>query len=157
MFDTGAVWEGDWHHIIAVASFDVEYKKMTETDSTLWEWQTTKNYADGLQYEQFYMLGYSMPCAVSLAGATATVTGYFDGNDYDEFNKTYNGTFATVELCPLIQLTLSKSDTVMMTGSFYSRRSFVEEHDSYDEEPFLTQCGREWYFRRIAARWTHTY
>jgi hypothetical protein len=157
MFDTAALWPGDWHHIVMVASYDVEYKTLTGAKSTVWDWQTTKNCADGWQYDQYYLLGYQMPGVISLAGVSAELYGHYTAADYGEIADTFCGDFMTVEICPLMQLTLSKSDTLFVMLDFKARRSFKENHTSEDEEPLLTYTGREWYFQRAALRWKHTF
>jgi len=157
MFDTAALWPGDWHHIIMVASYEVSYKTLTGTARTVWDWQTIKNCADGWQYDQYYLLGYQMPGTVSLAGVSAELYGHYNASDYGEIAASFSGDFMTVEICPLVQLTLSERDTLIVLGDIKSRRSFTERHDSEDSEPVLTYAGREWFFQDIALRWKHTF
>lgn len=157
MFDTAALWPGDWHHIIMVASYEIEYKTLTGTSSTVWDWQTTKNCADGWQYDQYYLLGYQMPGVVSLVGISAELYGHYNAADYGEIADTFGGDFMTVEICPLAQLTLSSRDTVFVMLNFKARRSFKENHTSEDDEPQLTYDGREWYFQYAGLRWKHTF
>jgi hypothetical protein len=157
MFDTAALWPGNWHHIVMVASYDVEYKTLTGTGSTVWDWQTTKSCADGWQYDQYYLLGYQMPGVISLAGVSVELYGHYNAGDYGELADTFCGNFMSVEICPLMQLTLSKNDTVFAMLNFKARRSFKENHTSEDEEPLLTYDGSEWYLQRIALRWKHTF
>jgi hypothetical protein len=157
MFDTAALWPGDWHHIVMVANYEVNYKKLTGTESPVWDWQTTKNCADGWQYDQYYLLGYQMPSIVSLAGVSAELYGHYNAADYGEFADRFGGDFMTIEVCPLMQLTFSPHDSLFVIFNFKARRSFAETHAAENEEPLLTYTGREWYFQRIALRWTHTF
>lgn len=157
MFDTAALWPGDWHHIIMAASYEIEYRTLTGTSSTVWDWQTTKNCADGWQYDQYYLLGYQMPGVVSLAGVSTELYGHYNASDYGEIADTFGGDFMTVEICPLMQLTLSPRDTVFVMLNFKARRSFTEKHTGEDEEPLLTYDGREWYFQYAGLRWKHTF
>ena len=36
MFDLAAVWDGDWHHVVATATYKAGYKKMTGTNADIW-------------------------------------------------------------------------------------------------------------------------
>jgi hypothetical protein len=157
MFDTAALWPGDWHHIIVVANYEVEYKTLTGKTGTVWDWQTTKGCADGWQYDQYYLLGYQMPGTVSLAGISAELYGHYNASDYGDIADSFSGGFMTIEISPLMQLTLSKCDTLSAMLNFKARRSFKERHTSEDEEPLLTYAGREWYFQRLGLRWKHTF
>ncbi|MFA6855737.1 MAG: hypothetical protein WCR31_00880 [Treponema sp.] len=157
MFDTAALWPGEWHHIIMVANYEIEYKTLTGTSSTVWNWQTTRGCADGWQYDQYYLLGYQMPGVLSLAGVSAELYGHYNAADYGDIADSFSGDFMTVEISPLMQLTFSKRDTLSAMLNFKARRSFTESHTSEDEEPLLTYAGREWYFQRLGFRWKHTF
>ncbi|MCK9169109.1 MAG: hypothetical protein M0P01_01695 [Treponema sp.] len=157
MFDTAALWPGEWHHIVMVANYEIEYRIMTGTSSTVWDWQTTKGCADGWQYDQYYLIAYQMPGIISLAGISAELYGHYNAADYGDIADSYGGDFMTVEICPLVQLRLSERDSMFAMLNFKARRSFRENHSSEDEEPLLTYTGREWYFQRIALRWKHTF
>ena len=139
------------------ASYEIEYRTLTGTSSTVWDWQTTKGCADGWQYDQYYLLGYRMPGTVSLAGVSAELYGHYNASDYGDTADTFSGGFMSVELCPLMQLKLAGRDTLSAMVDFKARRSFRENHTTEDEEPLLTYDGREWYFERIALRWKHTF
>ena len=158
MFDAAALWPGDWHHIVAVASYELDSIRLLNAPSGchVWEWGTVKGQADGLQYSQFYLLGYKMPCMISLAGVHAVLKGHFNADDYSGAYADYGGSFMQININPMIQMTWTKKDSVYIMGCFSSRRSFKQSHSSIDDEPLLTYSGREWYFDSIAVSWTHT-
>lgn len=157
MFDVAALWPGEWHHIVTVATYEVDYITLTNKSSTVWEWQTGKNYADGLMFYQLYILGYQMPKKVSLVGVMAEFTGHYNGADYGEYADSINGTFVTADISPLMNVAFTKKDSVIFMLNFESRRSFAEEHGSTNEEPLLTCTGSEWFFNRVALSWTHSF
>lgn len=157
MFDVAALWPGDWHHIVTVATYEVQYVTLTNTTSTCWEWQTSKNFANGLQFYQSYVLGYQMPTIVSIVGIRAELAGHYTASDYGKYAETYDGDFMTVDVSPLMQLKFSKHDSMYIMGNFETRRSFAQSHTTSDEELSLTCTGSEWFFNRVAFSWTHTF
>ena len=157
MFDVAALWPGDWHHIVTVATYEVSYTTMTNETSAVWDWQTSKNSATGLQFYQSYVLGYQMPTIVSIVGVRAELAGHYDAGDYGVYANNLNGSFITMDVSPLMQLTFSKKDSMYIMFNFESRRGFAEVHTKTDEEPLLTYTGSEWFFNRVAFSWTHTF
>ena len=157
MFDVAALWPGEWHHIVTVATYEVDYITLTNTTSPIWEWQASKNFANGLQFYQSYVLGYQMPTMVSIVGIRAELTGHYNSSDYGSYADNFDGSYITKDISPLMQLTFSKKDSLYIMANFESRRSFAEEHTSTDEEPLLTCTGDEWFFNRVALSWTHTF
>ena len=157
MFDTGAIWEGDWNHVVAMATYQVGYEKLTGTSKDVWCWQETYGKANGLVFDQYYLLGYQMPLTLSLVAVSLELTGHYNGDDYGDYDDSYNGDFMMAEIGPVFQLTLGKKDELTLLAQFASRRSFAESHDDFEKEPLLTQTGREWFFGYIAASWKHVF
>lgn len=159
MFDTAALFPGDWNHIIMAASYELNYSGLLNADnnSGLFQWQTTRGMTEGLQYVSTFTAGYQMPLKLSLVGAQLELSGYMNGSDFEDTYKKYDGAFMTISMSPLAQITLNKKDSIFLLAVFSSRRSFEQEHDKADDEPLLTQSGREWYFRRLSCSWTHMF
>lgn len=156
MFDTGAVIKGDWSHIVMLASYKTLYSGIAGIERhTPYEWQATKNKAQGLQYEAKGIIAYQMPLMLYRAGFMYKAEGHFDGSDYGEFDKLYNGDFATISLSPLLQFKFSEKNELYCLIDFSSRRSFETKHKDEEEEFYLKSTGREWYFKRLALSWTH--
>lgn len=156
-FDTGALVPGDWTHVLFVASYQLIYKGLTGVDDgNLWIWQTGTNYANGLQYSASALLGYQMPLFLKRVGLMADFYGHYNASDFGDYDKNgYDGGFMNVNLAPFVQLELSKKDSLLLLGYFSNRRSFEQEHDNAEQEPYLISTGHEWYFKRIAVRWQH--
>ncbi len=159
MFDFGAVFPGEWHHVIFTASYQILYKGLTGTKSDdIWEWQNTVNYANGLQYYASSILAYQMPLKLYRVGIMTELSGYVK-NPYDDLgsNDNYNATFAKLSFSPLAQVNLTDKDSLLIIAQIASRRSFEEDHEKEATEPYLSYDGYEWFFNRLAVRWTHTF
>ena len=156
-FDTGALIEGDWTHVVMLANYQMIYKGITGLDKgTLWAWQTTQGYVNGLGYEFIAVLGYQMPTFVNLVGFMADMYGYYRNSDYGEYANTY-GKFMTVELNLFANFKLNDKNSLTVDARVSSRRSFASDHKKGKEEPYLLQTGREWYFDCIALSWERTF
>lgn len=156
-FDTGVLIEGDWTHVVMLANYQMIYKGITGLDKgTLWAWQTTEGYVNGLGYEFIAMLGYQMPLFVDLVGFMADMYGYYRNSDYGEYANTY-GKFMTVELNLFANLALNKNNSLLVAARVSGRRSFTTDHKKGEEEPHLKKSGREWYFDCIALSWDHKF
>ena len=152
-FDTGAIFEGDWTHVILLANYQMIYRDVIGIDNgKLWAWQTTEGYVNGLSYEFIALLGYQMPKFVDLIGVMADMYGYYRNEDYGDYAQTY-GKFMAVKIDLLARLALNKTNTLTVVTRMTSRRSFATDHKKGEEEPHLVQTGREWFFDCIAFSW----
>lgn len=156
-FDLGALWPGDWHHIVALAEYTVRYDKMTGTSSPLWSWRTNPAMADGWVYNQYYVVGYQMPLVLSMVGLIAELEGHYNASDYGSIADSFDGGFMSAILSPILIFTLSETDEIYFVGNITARRSFAESHSEEDEEPLLTKTGREWFLDFFAVRWVHRF
>ena len=157
MFDLAALWEGDWHHVVATATFKTGYQNITGTDKDVWLWQASHALASGWIYEQEYFLGYQMPLKLSMIGIGATLFGHYKSSDFGEFSSNYKGDFMTIDIWPMAEITFSKTDKFYVLLDFRSRRSFREKYKDDDYEPFMTYSGREWIFYTLGIQWKHLF
>ena len=159
MFDFGTIWEGDWHHIITTASYEIAYQKLTGTDR-IWRWLASSYpMADGWVYTQHYYLGYMMPVRVSMIGVDCALMGNYKSSDFGVIDKSYEGDFMTITISPMVQIELGSSgkDKLILYGYIIGRRSFAEKWENFDKEPLYTKNGREFYFDNIGAVWKHIF
>lgn len=154
-FDVGALWPGDWHHIVGMASFEVGYQSLLGASQTVWEWQTFAGHADGWVYQQYYVIGYQMPMKFSMIAMTFDLTGHFSASDYGSFADNYRGDFLYAEIGPMFEFDFNKNNELYVLIAFTGRRSFKESHTQEDVEPGLTYSGREWLLDYFAFRWIH--
>ncbi len=156
-FDLGALWPGDWHHIVGLATFAVGYEAMLGTSRTIWEWQTFTDHADGWMYVQYYVLGYQMPIKLSMIALTFEFSGHFSASDYGAFADTYGGDYLFKEIGPMFEFTLNEKN-IFYAGIFFTgQRGFKESHTDEEVEPSLTYTGTEWFWNYIAVRWVHKF
>ncbi len=159
MFDSGAVFPGEWNHVIFTSSLQLIYKRLSKAnDSDIWEWQNTVNCANGLQYYGSSILAYQMPLKLYRVGIMTEFSGYA-GNSYGDLGKksNYNSRFTKISFSPLAQVKLTKKDSLLIIAQIASRRSFEEKHEKETTEPYLSYEGYEWFFNRFAIRWTHIF
>ena len=157
MFDLAAVWEGDWHHVVATATYKAGYQNITGTDDDVWLWQASKGLASGWIYKQEYFLGYQMPLKLSMIGVGATLFGHYQSSDFGKYSSNYKGDFMTIDIWPMAEITLDNTDKLYVLLDFQSRRSFREKYKDEDYEPFMTYSGREWIFYTIGFQWKHLF
>ncbi|MBR1715740.1 MAG: hypothetical protein IJ717_12450 [Treponema sp.] len=158
-FDTGAIWAGDWTHVLFLAGYQVKYAALTGVgDDEIWEWQASDNKANGWQFYTNAIIAYQMPKMVSRVGFLFELEGHYDKSDYAVLNNNdYKGDFKTASISPFAQVKFNERNALTVLASVSSRRAFKEEHDETTVEPYLNYVGYEWYFRRIALSYTHKF
>lgn len=155
-FDTGAIFAGDWTHIQIMYTYQVYYERLTSAaDGSVWMWQCSGNKVNGYKEYQNLVLAYAMPLVVSRVGVLTEIEGPYQDQVYT--NPYYKGSFKTVSISPMAQLTFGEHDVLTILAGFSSRRSFTQAHTAATEETALTYAGREWFFNRIALSWTHSF
>lgn len=154
-FDAAAVWPGDWHHIVFVASYDFRFSGVTgQSDGHPWCWQAIEAKVNGPNYYAFAILGYQMPKLVSMIGVQAEFFGYYADSQFDKIYNAFNGSFCEVCINPMVQFTFSKKDSLITMLYFKTRRGF----DSDSGNELTRNCtGSEWFFQRIAFRYIHKF
>lgn len=159
MFDTAAIFPGDWNHIVMAASWELNYAGLLNEDSEcdLFQWQTADGQTEGAKYVSSYLIGYQMPLKLSLIGVQAEFSGYMHKSDFADKYDKYEGDFMKVSVNPLCQIDLSEKDSIFLLARISSRRSFKEKHTKTEQEPLLTKSGREWIFDCVACSWTHKF
>ncbi len=155
--DSGTLIEGDWTHVLFLATAKIFYERLTGAYNSLWEWQATKHYTNGLQHYQSLLLGYQLPLKLKIAGVMAEWTGHFDSNDYGKIANTYDGDFSAISISPFVRVQFTKKDRLDALFRISSRRSFLENHDDEKIEPTLTKSGREWFFDQFVFSFSHQF
>ena len=154
-FDTGAIWKGDWTHVQIMYTYQLYYEAITAAATgDVWMWQCTGNKTNGFKNYQSLVLAYQMPLVISRVGVLFELEGYYE-NSYR--NAAYKGDFKEISIGPMAQFTFGQHDVLTVLFGFSSRRSFEQTHVKDTEETGLTYSGYEWYFKRLALSWTHTF
>lgn len=159
-FDTGAIFEGDWTHVITLASYTVAYTMLTDVhDKSPWSWQRTYHYSNALNYNWYFVLGYRLPFKLNLVAASLELYGNYNSGTLSDDFKAFDDSFMYAKLGPLASIDFDEKNSLMCMLIFMTRRSFTEGHeiDEMSRELSLTKSGTEWFFDSIAFRWTHRF
>lgn len=156
-FDTGALFPGDWTHVVMLYSYRISYENLAGiADNSIFTWQGSGEKVAGLQNYQSAIIAYQMPLVLYRVGAMLEIGGYFNG---EGLPSAYDPSFKSISISPLAQFKLSEKDTLNVLCSISSRRCFenVPAEDSKTQTFELTKTSREWYFNRIALSYSHTF
>lgn len=157
-FDTGALIEGDWSHVLIVGSFTTVYSGVAGLkDKTVFEWQCSKGRVTGLAYEAQGVLAYQMPLALKMAGVMVKSVGYFNGSDYGKYDSTFDGDFPTINISPFMQFEFGEKDQLLCCFELSSRRSYEKKVENDSDALYYKVTGREWFFQRISLCWIHKF
>lgn len=157
-FDTGALFPGDWNHVVMQATYQWIYKGITGVDDgEIWEWQVIPGEANGWQYYVTGVLGYQMPLVLDMIGFMGEFYGHYDRSDFYSLYRAFDGEFMWIDLSLLLEFKLNEKNTLMALFTFEGDRSFSVGHETSAQEPLLKRVGREWSFYRIALKWDHCF
>lgn len=157
-FDTGALIEGDWSHVVMFAEYKVLYEALTGVDDgRVWQWQESARKANGWAYDYTFFLGYQMPLMLDMFGVMAEFSGHYDKSDYGIIQDTFDGDFTTVDLSLMLSFKFNKNNALKTLFTFERNRSYATMHDDEDEEPLLVKTGAEWSFNAVYFSWTHSF
>lgn len=155
MFDLGAVWPGEFHHVVAIAAWEFAYSGFINSEShDLFQWQSTPGKHQGWEYTDVYIIGYRMPFKLEMIGLKYMQNAYF--NNTDSY-KNFKGDYKTHSIAALGQYNFSKKDSLFLLAEFETRRSFSQYHEKAEEEPLLDCTGHEWYFKRVGFSYNHKF
>ena len=148
-FDFGAIFPGDWNHVVTVADMKAEYQDFTGTgDNEPWYWQVDagENF-DGFQLLGTYFLGWQMPKGLPLAlvGVLTTSQTYLRDVPGTDYVKWESGPMAQFNLGPgstLVVLLQAKSKREYTPGTAF-RSYFLDR--TYETTNFeLSQLALSW-------------
>lgn len=154
-FDTGAIIPGDWTHIQLMYSYQTYYEGLTGVQSQQpWSWQCTDNKVNGVKEYMQAILAYEMPLVLNRVGIVWESDRYYNSNVYK--NAAYNGSLPTYNLSAMFQLKFSQKDMLTILANFETRRTYENYNENLPQSELKT-TGTEWYFRRIALSYRHTF
>ena len=157
-FDTGAIWSGDWTHVLIQYTYQSYFLDLYNTSSRKpWLWQASGNNFNGWHEYQCLILAYQLPSVVRRIGCMLETERLYSDKNINTRYLAYNPEFNNIKISPLVQFQFGEKDTLNVCITFANRRSFEESHTSAGEEPLLTYAGNEWYFNRVALSYTHNF
>lgn len=155
-FDLAAIMPGEWNHAVFVASYKPFYEGISEggENGTPWLWQGSGENANAWQYYSNIILAYQMPLIVQTVGVQTELESFYKTDSFAPQYASWNPTFTTVSINPLVNLQFSKNHNLIIQLGFSSRRSFTSDSSSADTDLQKKFEGREWYFKRLALSYS---
>ena len=154
-FDTGAIFQGDWTHVQMMYTYQTYYEGLTGvSDRTPWKWQLTGNKVNGLKEYQQAIIAYKMPLILSRVGIVFESERYYKDNVY--LNEKYRASAPELDTSLMGQLSFTKKDTLTLLLNFRGRKAFSTYNEKLPDSTFIT-TGTEWYFKRLALSYSHTF
>ncbi|HAK69140.1 MAG TPA: hypothetical protein DCM57_05715 [Treponema sp.] len=159
-FDTGAIFKGDWTHVVMQASYQAYYEGITGmADGEIWKWQLTGNKVNGWKQYINVVVAYQMPLVIKRAGILFEWDGYYSPAAYntDRYGG-YDAAFMECSIGPLAQFEFNEHHNLTVLFGFSSRRRFSYYNPEISVmEPTWSASGREWYFKRLALSYTYKF
>jgi len=156
--DTGFIWPGDWNHVVMQYTYQAYYNALFGTvQGNLWYWPPEENKYSGWSAYQCLIIAYQMPLVFYRVGFMLESDKHYSDENLLSIYKYFNGTFDNLSLSQIMQFQFSQKDILSMAITFATRRGFIQQHTKTSEEPLLTYAVNEWYFKRVAFSWTHTF
>lgn len=155
-FDLAAIKPGEWNHVVFVASCKPFYEGISEggENGTPWLWQGSGENVNAWQYYSNIILAYQMPLIVQTVGVQTELESFYQTDSFAPQYASWNPTFTTVSINPLVNLQFSKNHNLIIQLGFSSRRSFTSDSSSADNDLQKNFEGREWYFKRLALSYS---
>ncbi len=158
-FDFGAIFPGEWTHIIITANEQLYYEGNTAAKKyDLWEWTSGIDYINGFNQSGNVMLGYMFPeKKFRLIGLALAWQSLLDGSDYGIYAKNYNGDFVNLVLGLQAMIYLNDNNQLAISSSLSSQRAFLEPASPNSSNIKKTASGREWSFTGVTVQWVYKF
>lgn len=162
-FDAAALWPGDWHHIVFMATYDFRLSGVSsQADCHPWVWEGDFPKVNGANYYANAILGWQLPFErVSLVGLQAEFEGFYNHDQIAAPYRNFDIDFCRVNISPLVVFSLTKKDALFALLYFERRRGFDSKKgyvNGREQNELEMNCsGGEWYFRRLALRYVHKF
>ena len=158
-FDFGALFPGEWTHIIITTGEQIYYEGNTAAkNEELWEWAGSKDNVNGFQQAGNVFLGYMFPDKVfNMIGFVFAWQGHLSGDDFGIYDSNYDGAFKRLSVGCQAMFAVNDNNSIVLSTSFTGNRAFLEKVSPTESCITKTTSGREWYFDGITVQWAHTF
>jgi hypothetical protein len=158
-FDFGAIFPGEWTHIVITANEQLYYEGNTAAKKyDLWEWTSGIDYVNGFNQSGNVMLGYMFPeKKFRLIGLALAWQSLLDGCDYGIYAKNFDGDFVNLVLGLQAMIYLNDNNQLAISSSLSSQRAFLEPASPNSSNIKKTASGREWSFTGVTVQWVYTF
>ena len=158
-FDFGAIFPGEWTHIVITANEQLYYQGNTAAKKyDLWEWTGGIDYVNGFNQSGNVMLGYMFPeKKFRLIGLALAWQSLLDGSDYGIYAKNFDGDFVNLVLGLQAMIYLNDNNQLAISSSLSSQRAFLEPASPNSSNIKKTASGREWSFTGVTVQWVYKF
>lgn len=157
-FDTGAIFAGDWTHVVMQFTYQAYYQMLTGAkNGEVWMWQMGGNKVNGWQQYMCGILAYQMPLVLKRVGIMFESEGLYSRTAYNQDKYAgYDGDFKEISLSPLMQFQFDEHNLLAVLFGFKCRRAYSDYTDDHIQ-PRLHSLGSEWFFNRIAFSYSYSF
>ncbi len=157
-FDLAAILPGDWNHVVTQASYQAMYTMNTSANNKdVWCWQASNNLVNGWEYYSSVVLGYQMPLVLQMVGVQCEFSGYYSADDIKAQYRVFKNDFMTTQINPLAIFKFNEHHSLTVMFNFANRRGFLRPAGENETDVDLTYTSAEWYFKRLAFRYTYNF
>ncbi len=157
-FDLAAILPGDWNHVVTQASYQAMYTMNTSVNNKdVWCWQASYNLVNGWEYYSSVVLGYQMPLVLQMVGVQCEFSGYYSADDIKAQYRAFKNDFMTTQINPLAIFKFNDHHSLTVMFNFANRRGFDSAPAANETDVDLTYTSAEWYFKRLAFRYTYNF
>jgi len=157
-FDTAALRDGPWNHVVFLATWRLEYRAYTgAADGTAWLWEADlgENF-NGTTLYGTYIMGYQMPLFWNFVGLMAESHEWVGAvRDYGPMaNSQWGSDFRTWQVGPMTNFQLDEKNSILVLAQFKYSPDWTD--GTTQNRDFRTRVyqGGYWYFNRIAVSYT---
>lgn len=157
-FDLAAVMPGEWNHVVTQASYQAMYTMNTSANNKdVWCWQASPSLVNGWEYYSSVVLGYQMPLVLQMVGVQCEFSGYYSADDIKAQYRAFKNDFMTTQINPLAIFKFNDHHSLTVMFNFANRRGFDSAAGANETDVDLTYTSAEWYFKRLAFRYTYNF
>ncbi len=157
-FDTAALRDGPWNHVVFSATWRLEYRAYTgATDGTAWLWEADlgENF-NGTTLYGTYVIGYQMPLTWNFIGLMAESKEWVGAvRDYGPMaNSQWGSDFRTWQGGPLANFQLDGKNSILVLAQGKYSPDWTDATTQNRDFRTRVYQGGYWYFNRIAVSYT---
>ncbi|MCR4939173.1 MAG: hypothetical protein K5930_03565 [Treponemataceae bacterium] len=157
-FDLAAILPGDWNHVVTQISYKAMYTKSTgQSDGEPWCWQGSGSLVNGWEYYSSAVLGYQMPLIIQMAALQFEFSGYYSYDAIKPEYQPFEVDFMTVQINPVAIFQFNKQHSLTFMLNFSTRRAFDRAPMNNQSNLDLVFTSSEWFFKRVAFRYTFNF
>ncbi|MCR5606495.1 MAG: hypothetical protein K6F69_06745, partial [Treponema sp.] len=155
-YDIGSLLSSGKQHVIFGSSYKAQYAGMTGVENgEIWKNQGSGEQVNGFSYTATTSMNYMIPHKYFKSiGLTASASGYYSDDFFDEEYRIYDPTFVNLTFALISSASVGYKNHFMLMIPVSGKRDF----DCDDNLVPLTEPdGREWIFDGVILTYTHIF